>query len=288
MIKTGKSLEQLIMSLEKVLARNDSIQIESPKRLRDVTTGTLREHDVVLTTNQGHHTVKIAIECRDRSRPVTVNQVEGFWAKCQDTGVNQGIIVSATGFYGTAKKKAEHRGIRCLSIADVDSFNWLLTPGIQSFTKKILHADWVFYPKIDGIIDGTNFEVLDNQNNILTGDVLLANASRELNELLPQRLTPTAEAVLHVRFEGDGLIMRDLKSGQAVEVAFAMVTIRYSIRAEFIPFRMVQYVDKDKNKTITDAAVAEVDFGNHRGKLMIVYKEDKGGQVVFVPEKKNE
>jgi predicted helicase len=106
--RPGKALERLIASIEKALAGNSDVLVEAPKRLPDRTTGTLREHDVVLTIKQSHHALMVAVECRDLSRPVTVNQVEGFWAKCQDTGIGQGIIVSSTGFYNTARQKADH------------------------------------------------------------------------------------------------------------------------------------------------------------------------------------
>ncbi len=286
MRKTGKSLEHLVASLEKALARTGSASVESPKRLRDITTGRLREHDVLITATQGHHSVKIAIECRDRSRPITVNQVEGFWAKCQDTGIHQGIIVSSTGFYDTAKKKAEYRGIRCLSIEEVDSFNWLLAPGIQIFTRKILHTDWVFHAERDNTFESDSFEVLDAEGNVATGPILTANAVQQLDKLLPNPPAPTPEAEIRVRFEGYGLVLRDTSTGATAPVAFALATIRYSISEELIPFKMIQYVDKDKDATITDAAVAQLNLGEYRGKVMIVYKDNEGGQVLIVPDKK--
>jgi molybdopterin-binding protein len=285
MRKTGKSLERLVASLEKALVNNANAIVESPKRLRDITTGRLREHDVIITTTQGHHSVKIAIECRDRSRPITVNQVEGFWAKCQDTGVHQGIIVSSTGFYDTAKKKAEYRGIRCLSIEEVDSFNWLLAPGFQLFNKKILHTNWVFHTGEKSNIDCNHFEVLDVQGNVVTTSILTANAMQQLELLLPNPPVPTPEAEIKVRFEGNGLVLRDKGTGITVPVMFALATIRYAISVELIPFKMIQYVDKDKGSTITDAAVAQLNLGECKGKVMIVYKEDIGGQVIFVPDK---
>ena len=85
-MRQGKSLEALVEQLERSLAKSENVSVSAPKKLRDRITGRLREHDVVLTVNQGHHEILIAIECRDRSRPITVNQVEGFWAKCHDTG----------------------------------------------------------------------------------------------------------------------------------------------------------------------------------------------------------
>ena len=80
-MKKGRSLEKLVAYLERHLSANDLVTVESPKRLRDKSTGRLREHDVVLTLESGHHTMLVAIECRDRSRPVGVPQLEGFAKK---------------------------------------------------------------------------------------------------------------------------------------------------------------------------------------------------------------
>ena len=153
MAKSGKSLERLIASIEKVLGHEKNVKVESPKRLTDRITGKLREHDVVLTVSQGHHLLIIAIECRDRSRPITVNQVEEFWMKCKDTGVDQGILVSSMGFYNTARKKADHYSIRCLDIEEVESFDWLLAPGIHSITTKLIRHHWIFSPEKAGIVE---------------------------------------------------------------------------------------------------------------------------------------
>ncbi len=129
MANDGRALEQLIACIEKALADTKNILVESPKRVPDRITGKLREHDLVLTVTQQHHSLLIAIECRDRSRPMTVEQVESFFAKCQDTGIHQGILVSTSGFYNTAREKADHLGIRCLDLEEVDQFDWLLAPG---------------------------------------------------------------------------------------------------------------------------------------------------------------
>ena len=48
---------------------------------------------------------------------------------------------------------------------------------------------------------------------------------------------------------------------------------------------MVTYENNPSGDLITDVAVARVDLGALKGKLMIVYKQSEGGQVVFVPDK---
>ena len=135
--KPGKSLETLVSSIERVLAGNDNVSVESPKFLSDRITGESREHDVVITLTGSHHKSTIAIECRDRSRKVTVNEIESFWSKCQDTGIDRGIIVSSKGFTKAALTKSLHRGIRCLRLSEASSFNWLLTTGIRIRHRKM-------------------------------------------------------------------------------------------------------------------------------------------------------
>lgn len=128
MPRQGRGLERLVAAIERALADEAAVAIESPKHLVDRTTGAPREHDVVLTVQQGHHAVVVAIECRDRSRPIGAPDVEAFSAKCADTGVNQGIIVSRSGFRTTARKKAEHLGVRCLDLEEAEEFDWLIAP----------------------------------------------------------------------------------------------------------------------------------------------------------------
>jgi len=209
--KQGKALENLIVSLEKALAENPNVTVHSPMRLPDRTTGKLREHDVVLELKEGHHSVLIAIECRDRSRPIGVPQVEGFGAKCQDTGINQGVIVSTTGFYNTARTKADHIGIRCLDIEEVESFDWLLAPGIHSITRQLLSNDWTFYPVEDGVVERKEFEVIDLEGNVLTMATFTANAQKQLTQLLTDVPDPVEEDEIRVKFQGDGLLLRSKK-----------------------------------------------------------------------------
>lgn len=103
---SGKDLERLVAMLERLLLGDQAV-IESPsRRLIDRDTGKRREHDVLIIFDQAHHQIITAIECRDRSRPVGVPEVEAFADKCSRTGVHCGAIVSSTGFRKSALTKA--------------------------------------------------------------------------------------------------------------------------------------------------------------------------------------
>lgn len=285
-MRQGKALEELVASLEKALSVEHGVAVESPKRMKDKTTGKLREHDVVLAIEQAHHTFLIALECRDLSRPVTVNQVEGFWAKCQHTGIDQGVIVSASGFYNSARTKADHLGIRCLDLEEAKVFNWLLAPGIQATTKRLLRNDWTFFPEKEGIVESGEFEVTDEAGNVATMASLTANAQEQLAKLLPEVPEPVGEAEIIVNFPGAGLLLRSLSSGETVPVKVAVARIKYSVTRELIPFRLVQYKEEGRGGTIADAAYADLAIGDRTARVVITYKENEGGRVVIVPQGK--
>jgi hypothetical protein len=110
--------------LEIILAGTDA-KVEAPsRRLLDRDTGKPREHDVLITWDHGHHQIITAIECRDRSRPVGVPDVEAFADKCASTGVNSAVMVSARGFRQTARTKAKRRAITLMDFSEVSQFDW--------------------------------------------------------------------------------------------------------------------------------------------------------------------
>jgi hypothetical protein len=55
------------------------------------------------------------------------------------------------------------------------------------------------------------------------------------------------------------------------------------VTRELIPFRLSQYRDNDADLHITDVATADLRIGDRTGSVMVIYKEDEGGQVLFVP-----
>jgi len=278
-VKDGKALEQLVGIIEKAIAGNDNVTVEIDRKLADKITGEQRQFDVALTVRHQHHTVVIAIECRDKARPVGVADVEAFHTKCQHTGVNQGVIVSTSGFANTARTKADLLGIRCLDIEEVASFNWMLAEGMHVIEKKLLHHSWKFFPEKAGLVDDSNMELLDDKGNTLNLAVLSANAQRVLNEQLPEQPPPTEQKELVMRVNGRGLTLRNSQTGATTPVRFGVVRLTYSVAHSIAPHRLVQYVEKADDKHITDAAVAEFQFGDRTMRMIIVYKAGEGGQI---------
>ena len=285
-MKTGRSLEKLIFQLEKALSNNNNVLIESPKRLRDKVTGQLREHDVVLTIKNKHHEVTIAIECRDRSRRITVNQVEGFYTKLQHTGIDQGVIVSPKGFYNTARKKAEHLGIRCLDIEQANTLPWILTSGIQSFRRSIKHTDWTLIPQQDFENTPTDFDLVDSAGNEVKPETLNKKLAQALDKLLPLPDKLGSNQTV-ISFNVKDFFVQDKLTGKNFPLKQLIAKVNYIVTSEIRPFEFHKYSDKDAGINIADVAVADLDLGTMSGKLMLVYNQDDGGKVLFVRDDKS-
>lgn len=285
--KSGKPLEDLVASIEKALSHNQNVKVQSPAFLTDKVTGDKREHDVLITVSGSHHTASIAIECRDRSRKISVNDVEGFWSKCQDTGIDHGIIVSPKGFSKPAIDKAKHRGIRCLQLTEAKSFNWLLTAGLKSRERKVLHTHWTFFPDVDLIPKPAAFTIMAADGEPVQTANLVSAAYAEFQKI-PETEFESGRGEKRIVFTSPGLQIRDDQTGSIHPIVQALAIVQYEIIEDFIPFTLHNYVESPAGKLITDAAVANVNLGGIKGKVMIVYKEAEGGHVVFVPDKKPE
>jgi hypothetical protein len=282
----GKSLEILVSSIERALGHNANVSVQSPAHLPDRITGEPREHDVLITITGSHHRSTIAIECRDRSRKITVNDLEGFWSKCQDTGADQGIVVSPKGFSKSAIAKAAHRSIRCLQLSEATSFNWLLASGITCLTRMVKHTNWTFYPEVDLAPPPAAFTILTGDGNPIESRILVAAAFKEFQKISPD-FDKVSSGLKRIVFQSPGLLLRNDATGATYKIVRALADVQYEVIEEFVPFRLISYSNSPSGELITDAAIADVNLGDNKGKIMIVYKENEGGQVMYVPDGEN-
>lgn len=281
-MKQGKSLEILVAHLEKALAGNDNVTITAPKKVRDRITNRLREHDVVIAIRQGHHEYQIAIECRDLSRPITVNQVEGFWKKCQDTGV-QGIIVSTKGFCKPARTKATHLGIRCFDLEQAKSFNWLGASGMEMVKRNITNIHWTLIP----IADSGNIPkdiTLVNENGVeITKAFLIENAKQQLAKL-PIDSSSDSKQTARINFIVNNLSIFDRSTKGYIPLKSIIADIEYEVIREHVPFDLFKYSEKNDDREIANAALATHEFDGIRGKFMFIRNEDQSISLSFIAE----
>jgi hypothetical protein len=93
---------------------------------------------VLVTIRQPHRKLTVALECRDRSRRVTIDQVESFVTKVRHTGVSRGVIVSRLGFGGPALEKARHYGIDCLTLQEAERVDWMALRSMPVISREFL------------------------------------------------------------------------------------------------------------------------------------------------------
>jgi hypothetical protein len=287
MSQKGKELEQLVRALESAWANKENVKIESPKRLRDKRTNALREHDVILTISEHHHDFVVAMECRDRSRPVGVNEVEAFHQKCLDTSVDKGVIVSSRGFTDTARKKAEAYGVRCLDINKADRFDWFFPDGIvqqEVEIVKIFHSIVLQNEKLD--IE--KLEFIDREGARFGKDDLFRMLHIALKPHIDKMAPPGTKPGLHpgkITFRTPELKVVDKETARVFDVVQIISEVLLKVTVRVTPFSLFTYSDKAQGVVISEAASAQVGTGDFQGKLIFSHKKDGGTQILFSPDR---
>jgi hypothetical protein len=192
-MKLSRSLEKLVAQLRGQLIEGGSVLIESPKHLRDNTTGRLRRHDVVLTVTSGYRKFLVAIECRERNRPVGLSQLASFARKCSGTSINKSAIVSSCGFTKTAICRAKTLGIHCLSLEQVTSFPWVnCETSLSQIRTNYSRIDFAIIPEKDFIRKPTSFMLINDEGENVSPDDLrdyllaaLIQRQRDSSDLQP-------------------------------------------------------------------------------------------------------
>jgi len=282
--KPGRSLEKVIAAIERAIGHRSDVKVTSPAHLPDRVTGQPREHDVLLEIAAAHRTIRVALECRDRSRKITVNDVEGFSEKCRDTTVDRGVIVSPKGFSKTALLKASRKGIECQSLSKVDAFDWLAIPGIVQIEREGLRFDFFFgIEPTPGSTIPSRYEMRDGNGNALNIEVLKAPTLAEIEkrQARESNIEETGPQKHVVHFSKTDITVVDLDSGQSLPVATMTATVSYTASAKVLPFSLVQYADAVSGQVTTDAAIADVNIGDVSGKVVIVMKPGEGGGIFW-------
>jgi hypothetical protein len=286
-VKPGESLQRLVRALEQATNNAANVTVESPKRLPDKDTGQLREHDVVLTFSLSHHSIVMALECRDRSRPVGVPDVEAFRSKCDRTGIDKGIIVSSRGFGKKALKKAEAMEIGCLSLDETERFNWCQAPGVE-FTERDLLDDGPPWEYGTAAPFRGSSQLYDSQGNALAAAHFSNIAQAALSQRPPEvAAREDAEAVstpVTCTFDNAGASAFHLidESGAKVPLTRMVLHVKYKVRHVVIPFKFRQYIDHAGGRQLYTAAFASIEGANLDGDL-VLHHDGTAARVTFIP-----
>ncbi len=122
-----RKFEKLVAGIH--LPGEAGTKVKFDDTITDKRTGRPRQIDVSVVSTQGFYKHLVIIECKDKSRKVTVEWIEGFRSKIEDVGAQKGVMVSPLGFTEGAVQKAESYGI--------DLFT--LTPQLSGWIKRKKH-----------------------------------------------------------------------------------------------------------------------------------------------------
>lgn len=277
--KSGQIFHQLVEAIEKAINHKPNAKIESPKKMRDKDTGRLREHDVVITFQENHHTILIALECRDRSRPVGVPDVEAFSKKCEKTSINKGIIVSAKGFTKSALKKAASLDIGCLELNDAEKFDWCAAPDLIQYQRVLKHVDLKiilsFIPQVKYILYENNGTEVGIKEGIQIG----VNC---LNQIPHDEQIPESGEILFVDPNPNFYIVAEdgiRHKPQSIEVK-----VSYHTKIKLLSFKFLKYEDRETGEELYTIASTDLEHGDFKGKVILVNKPTEGIKFAFVPE----
>lgn len=129
--KEWREFEELVARIESAASSHDAV-VTSPDRVRDLTTGQIREVDASIRSKVGTTEVLVTVECRKRGRRDDDTWIEQLATKRQKIGAAKTIAVSSAGFTSSAIKSAQHFGVELrtlskVSIADIEG--WFLPSG---------------------------------------------------------------------------------------------------------------------------------------------------------------
>ena len=273
--KSGKSLERLVATLERALSDTNAA-IESPsRRLIDRDTKKPREHDVVITWDHGHHQIVTAIECRDRSRPVGVPDVEAFADKCASTGVNSGVIVSASGFRNSARLKAENRSIVCMDLAEVAGFDWLGTQAFIGFERRF--GDFNFTVVFDEPAPTTLKSLMDSAGTAIDKEGLKNLVMNNVPE--PDDFENAVDKTVRINMHLNTINWSALdEDGKLWPVLHIKARTSYTVVKSIHDFKAMTYVGGGKNYSI---ASADVKMGDVSGRFLFVRNEDDSTSLIW-------
>lgn len=273
-MKQGRSLELLVEKLERQLATDTNVEIESPKKIQDIQTGKLREHDVVLTYNQSHHKLVIAIECKDRSRPVGVPDIEAFDNKCRYTNINQGIIVSSSGFCKTALEKASSMGIKCFELKEINTASFLLPEtAVYLHSKSFIEATYT--PMVNNNIElrvADDYDIFDPEDILITNEIIKNNI-RLIQDKLPLGKLGE-ENTESVYFRAKDYYVVTHKQKLRHDIMGILLTIKYVYEVTESTFTSRTYSVADQDSLIAEIATAPLCIDGKQIEFMVIGKND--------------
>lgn len=272
MARQGEEFNDFVAALERLALQDPNVTVEKRVFLKDKDTGQAREHDIIITVTSGHHKMVTSIECRDRTRPVGVNEVEAFQSKCARTGVHRAIFVSSSGFAETAKVKAKAWSIECLSLKEAIDATWSAPP---------VHVLNFWGTKFDMTFNGdfhqfADFRVYDGEGREIDDDWKSLYAYEYLSDRFTgDQQTHNGQFIFNVSIPG-AYAVED--TGRRVSIRDTYGQLSYRFELEVLPTVVHTYKNEETGEVLMQAAVRRV-YLEKGVKDIVILKDGNGFRI---------
>lgn len=108
---------------------------------------------------------KVAIECKQHSRPITKGMIQEFKGKLDDCNNLIGVMVTSAGYQSGARELAEHYNIKILTTDNLPKINELLATAVKwLLPNEEIRGDpfWTIMETRNGENTGTYITLEDN------------------------------------------------------------------------------------------------------------------------------
>jgi uncharacterized protein len=280
MQREGTEFHRLVEMLERGVFSVPGATVQSPGYLRDKVTGRKREHDIVITYSLPYRSFVVAVECRDRKRPVDDTQVEAFARKCSKTGVDKGIIVSSSGFAPEALTDAAFCNIDCFTLEQVSQLEWV-TPQVFETLHRHVTATAV---QVIGTGDESGdliepLKVVMRENDVtieMSHDDALPLTQRLLNSIRDEQI-PGEEGSFTIELPNPGDVYLVDGLAQRREISGFLVSIHVETRVISEPINLYQY-RSGQGATLFGVETARIGPNPHiEGSLVLVRRSKVEG-----------
>lgn len=144
MPKRSNDFQRLVKAIYDAVASVEGGTVTECAVLREPS-GTPREVDVLLEASLYGHPLRIAVECRDRSRKSDIEWIDALVGKYRNLAVQKIIAVSRRGFSAPAQEKATQGGIETRSLDECADTDW------SSEFIKIGVGEFTFSPQVESV-----------------------------------------------------------------------------------------------------------------------------------------
>ena len=244
----------LVGFLYVITRRDDSVVLG--ERVRDVTTGTERDVDIVVSGGWG----LLGVEVKDKGRPLDVGIVEGICQKLNDMPtLTERAIVSSSDYTESARKKAAAHNVKCLRFVRgtiPTSFEGTDLSSLRSMTLR--HARWTQPPRVTvTTTSGEAFGGLPWSTRFIADDSGGPRTLGEMTEKMPDKIQGPSGTV-----DCDVVISYPLKLARRGEPSVARIHFEgdLAVTHSSTPLRTTCYLADEDGDAL--AAIVLFDYGD--------------------------